>query len=302
MKETAKRFDKIAEGLPRICPIEDVINYDYGINSDWESYIWNWESYIEGINCKIDLYNEKYYPHRYDKNYEHQLASSHPQISKYSVWISANFGSNNDNQYFKLDQVQKNLISTHPMSKETKKKFEEDYNDQIFDRLQICDYRILWVIDDKILFDYINQLTRDEFINRFNKDLCNYVKRKVQIVKSQGRSAKNSKWQIILDEILDWFAEKNLSYNKVQPLFEINIVQEKKLGGRPPGKSKIKILKEDKIMELYEVYIRKDIGEQTKKEAAEKIRTFLLTNKPNWWKGNIYKESTIYKVLKTLPK
>ena len=295
MKETAEKFDKIVKGLPRICPIEDVINYDYGSN-------WDWESYIEGINYKIDLYNEKYYPHRYDKNYEHQLASSHPQISKYSVWISANFGSNNDNQYFKLDQVQKNLISTHPMSKETKKKFEEDYNDQIFDRLQICDYRILWVIDDKILFDYINQLTRDEFINRFNKDLCNYVKRKVQIVKSQGRSAKNSKWQIILDEILDWFVEKNLSYNKVQPLLDINIVQEKKLGGRPPGKSKIKILKEDKIMELYEAYIRKDIGEQTKKDAAEKIRTNLLTNKPHWWKDNIYKESTIYKVLKTLPK
>ena len=295
MKETAKRFDKIAEGLPRICPIENVINYDYGSN-------WDWESYIEGINYKIDLYNEKYYPHRFDKNYEEPQPASHPQISKNSVWISANFGGNNDNQYFKLDQVQKNLISTHPMSKETKKKFEEDYNDQIFDRLQICDYRIHWVINDKILFDYINQLTRDEFINRFNKDLCNYVKRKVQIVKAQGRSAKNSKWQIILDEILDWFVEKNLSYNKVQPLFEINIVQEKKLGGRPPGKSKIKILKEDKIMELYEAYMRKDIGEQTKKEAAQKIRTHLLTNKPNWWKDKIYEESTIYKVLKTFPK
>ena len=294
MKETAKRFDKIVKGLPRICPIEDVINYDYGSN-------WDWESYIEGINYKIDLYNEKYYQHRFDKNYESQLAS-HPQISKNSVWISANFGGNNDNQYFKLDQVQKNLISTHPMSKETKKKFEEDYNDQIFDRLQICDYRINWVIEDKILFYYLNRLTRDEFINRFNKDLCNYVKRKVQIVKSQGRSAKNSKWQIILDEILDWFVEKNLSYNKVQPLFEINIVQEKKLGGRPPGKSKIKILKEDKIMELYEVYMREDIGEQTKKEAAQKIRTNLLKHRPNWWKDKIYEESTIYKVLKTFPK
>ena len=64
----------------------------------------------------------------------------------------------------------------------------------------------------------------------------------------------------------------------------------------------MKTMKEDKIMELYEAYIRKDIGEQTKKEAAQKIRTSLLTNKPNWWKGNIYKESTIYKVLKTLPK
>ena len=70
MKETAKRFDKIVKGLPRICPIEDVINYDYDINVFWESY-------IEGINYKIDLYNEKHYPHRYDKNYEHQLAYSH---------------------------------------------------------------------------------------------------------------------------------------------------------------------------------------------------------------------------------
>ena len=55
-------------------------------------------------------------------------------------------------------------------------------------------------------------------------------------------------------------------------------------------------------MELYEAYMRKDIGEQTKKEAAQKIRTHLLTNKPNWWKDKIYEESTIYKVLKTFPK
>ena len=46
----------------------------------------------------------------------------------------------------------------------------------------------------------------------------------------------------IINEILDWFVEKNINYKKVQPLFEMKITQDdlkkqkkpKGKGGRPP--------------------------------------------------------------------
>ena len=58
--------------------------------------------------------------------------------------------------------------------------------------------------------------------------------------------------------------------------------------------------KENIIRKLFVLYKSKDIGDQNKKDAARWIRDSLLKSKPKWWKGAVYKESTIYKVLKTL--
>ena len=58
--------------------------------------------------------------------------------------------------------------------------------------------------------------------------------------------------------------------------------------------------KKDEIRKLFVLYKSKDIGDQNKKDAARWIRDSLLKSKPKRWKGKVYKESTIYMVLKTL--
>ena len=157
-----------------------------------------------------------------------------------------------------------------------------------------------WFIENKILYEYTNDISEKEFIMRFNKSLYDYVCKEIDAVKYSKNQIPSGKLQGYFHEISEWFHLEIINIQDVEPFFELQY--RKNVGGKPPGKSKMKTMKEDKIMELYEVYIRKDIGEQTKKEAAQKIRTSLLTNKPNWWKDKIYEESTIYKVLKTFPK
>ena len=171
-------------------------------------------------------------------------------------------------------------------------------NDMIYDAL--LDLSRSWFIENKILYEYTNDISEKEFIMRFNKSLYDYVCKEIDTVKYSKNQIPSGKLQGDFHEISKWFLVEDINIQDIEPFFELKY--KKNVGGRPLGKSKMKTMKEDKIMELYEAYIRKDIGEQTKKEAAEKIRTSLLTKKPHWWKDKIYEESTIYKVLKTFPK
>ena len=154
-------------------------------------------------------------------------------------------------------------------------------------------------INNQQLHNFARELPEDDFVKRFNKTIFDCLLKERQEAKKLDIWDSEHTWWHPVREFSMWFSINNLNHKDIESFISI---KRKNKGGRPPGKSKIKILKEDKIMELYEVYMRKDIGDQTKKNAAEKIRTNLLTKKPNWWKGNIYEESTIYKVLKTLPK
>ena len=154
-------------------------------------------------------------------------------------------------------------------------------------------------INNQQLHNFARELPEDDFVKRFNKTIFDCLLKERQEAKKLDIWDSEHIWWYPVREFSMWFSINDLNHKNIESFISI---KRKNKGGRPLGKSKIKILKEDKIMELYEVYMREDIGEQTKKEAAQKIRTNLLTKKPNWWKGNIYEESTIYKVLKTLPK
>ena len=154
-------------------------------------------------------------------------------------------------------------------------------------------------INNQQLHNFARELPEDDFVKRFNKTIFDCLLKERQEAKKLDIWDSEHTWWHPVREFSMWFSINNLNHKDIESFISI---KRKNKGGRPPGKSKMKTRKDNRIMELYEAYGRKDIGKQTKKDAAEKIRTYLLTKKPNWWKGNIYQESTIYAVLKTLPK
>ena len=123
-----------------------------------------------------------------------------------------------------------------------------------------------------------------KYLNKCKKK--NDVNNKIQLVKAQDRSAQSSKWQEILDEILDWFVEKNINYKKVQPLFEMKITQDdlkkqkkpKGKGGRPP----------DPKLEEKKRRLNKEYYNLTKKNGFTKSKTMdILEKKYSWTKTTI---------------
>ena len=156
----------------------------------------------------------------------------------------------------------------------------------------IKDYRKELYIEDKILYEYTKELSEKDFIARFNKSLYEHI---LQEIKSAKSSSDSIELEILHKEIVNWFWSEDIKISEVKPFYSKNNV-----GGRPAGKSKHTIQKEDEIRKLFVLYKSKDIGDQNKKDAARWIRDSLLKSKPKWWKGAVYKESTIYKVLKTL--
>ena len=151
-----KQFNNIVESLPKICPIEKVINYDYGSDDDWVDF-------IERVNYRIDLLNEEYYKtdHLSDDYAAEKWSQQHPEIYKYSVWVVVNFGDI-DNKYYNA------IIRENNLSK----------------KLRPQDEREQYIIENYFLHDYIKKLSQDEFISRFNKGLYEYVKRKTLFVKN----------------------------------------------------------------------------------------------------------------------
>jgi len=156
----------------------------------------------------------------------------------------------------------------------------------------IIDYRKMWYIEDKILYEYTKKLSEKDFITRFNKSLYEHVLQEIKSAKSDSDSIKLEE---PLKKIENWFWSEDINISEVKPFYS-----KKNVGGRPAGKSKQTTQKKKIIEELYYRYQENDIGEQTKVDAARKIRDSLLKSKPKRWKGKVYKESTIYKVLKTL--
>ena len=156
----------------------------------------------------------------------------------------------------------------------------------------IIDFRKELYIEDKILYEYTKKLSEKDFITRFNKSLYEHVLQEIKSAKSDSDSIKLEE---PLKKIENWFWSEDINISEVKPFYS-----KKNVGGRPAGKSKQTTQKKKIIEELYYRYQENDIGEQTKVDAARKIRDSLLKSKPKRWKGKVYKESTIYKVLKTL--
>ena len=149
-----KQFNNIVESLPKICPIEKVINYDYGSDDDWVDF-------IERVNYRIDLFNEEYYSntdHLSDEYAAEIFSQRHPEICKYSVWVVANFGDI-DNKYYNA------IIRENNLSK----------------KLRPQDEREQYIIENYFLHDYIKKLSQDEFISRFNKVFMNMSKEKLYL-------------------------------------------------------------------------------------------------------------------------
>ena len=156
----------------------------------------------------------------------------------------------------------------------------------------IIDYRKVWYIEDKILYEYTKELSEKDFIARFNKSLYEHV---LQEIKSAKSGSDSIKLEEPLKKIANWFWSEDINISEVKPFYS-----KKNVGGRPAGKSKQTIQKKDIIRKLFVLYKSKDIGDQNKKDAAQWIYDRLLKSKPKQWKGAVYKESTIYNVLKTL--
>jgi hypothetical protein len=94
-----------------------------------------------------------------------------------------------------------------------------------------------------------------------------------------------------------WF---NINKQNHKDIESFILIKKKNQGGRKTGKSTKRIQKENIIRKLYVLYKSGDRGDQTKRDAARSIRGSLLKSKPKKWKGDVYQESTIYKVLKTI--
>ena len=131
----------------------------------------------------------------------------------------ADFGEK-DNKFYD-DFIIYNNRSKKLIPQDMREKLEKENDEFLRSRLLICDIREQCFLENYFLYGYTKRLSQDEFICRFNKGLYEYVNNKIQLVKTQGRSVKSSKWQGVLDEILDWFVEKNINYKEVRPLLEI---------------------------------------------------------------------------------
>ena len=117
-------------------------------------------------------------------------------------------------------------------------------------------------INNQQLHNFARELPEDDFVKRFNKTIFDCLLKERQEAKKLDIWDSEHTWWHPVREFSMWFSINNLNHKDIESFISI---KRKNKGGRPPGKSKIKILKEDKIMELYEVYMRKDIGDQTKK-------------------------------------
>ena len=160
-----KQFNNIVESLPKICPIEKVINYDYGSDDDWVDF-------IERVNYRIDLFNEEYYSntdHLSDEYAAEIFSQRHPEICKYSVWVVANFGDI-DNKYYNAF-IRENNLSKKLCPQDKREQFERESDEYLKSRLLISDFREQYIIENYFLHDYIKKLSQDEFISRFNKGL-----------------------------------------------------------------------------------------------------------------------------------
>jgi len=54
----------------------------------------------------------------------------------------------------------------------------------------IIDYRKMWYIEDKILYEYTKKLSEKDFITRFNKSLYEHVLQEIKSAKSDSDSIK----------------------------------------------------------------------------------------------------------------
>ena len=103
--------------------------------------------------------------------------------------------------------------------------------------------------------------------------------------------------------LTEWEEEKALDYifeDINQKLFEERFYVEKTKGrgGRKPDPNKK--IKENYIQHCYELYVGRDVGDQTKAEASRLIYEKLKKYKPKDWQGNIYAPETIRKFLKKI--
>ena len=274
-----KQFNNIVESLPRICPIIDVLNYDFNNEKDWDFF------HLQEVNYKIDKFNEKYFNLKYDEeHYDGPPIMQHPEIYKYSVWVIADFGEK-DNKYYD-DFIIHNNRSKKLIPQDMREKLEKENDEFLRSRLLICDIREQYFLENYFLYGYTKRLSRDEFICRFNKGLYEYVNNKIQLVKTQGRPAKSSKWQEVLDEILDWFVEKNINYKDVKPLLEMKISQgDPKKPNKPKGKGG---RPRDPKLEEKKQRLSKEYYRLTKKDgykSSEAIKT--LSEKYKWKKSTI---------------
>ena len=103
--------------------------------------------------------------------------------------------------------------------------------------------------------------------------------------------------------LTEWEEEKALDYifeDINEKLFEERFYKEKTKGKGGRKTDPNKEIKEDYIRGLYNQYVRRDIGDQTKAEASRIIHKQLKASKIKNWEGNIYAPETIRKFLKKL--
>ena len=152
-------------------------------------------------------------------------------------------------------------------------------------------------IDNRQLYAFAKELPEDEFVQRFNKTIFDYLLKERKEVEELGIWDSEHIWWHPVREFSMWF---NINKQNHKDIESFILIKKKNQGGRKTGKSTKRIQKENIIRKLYVLYKSGDRGDQTKRDAARTIRDSLLKSKPKEWKGDVYQESTIYKVLKTI--
>ena len=147
------------------------------------------------------------------------------------------------------------------------------------------------------LHNFARELPEDDFVKRFNKTIFDCLLKERQEAKKLDIWDSEHTWWHPVREFSMWFSINNLNHKDIESFI---LIKRKNRGGRKSGKSTKRSQKEDIIRKLYVLYKSGDRGDQTKRDAARSIRGSLLKSKPKEWKGDVYQESTIYKVLKTL--
>ena len=153
------------------------------------------------------------------------------------------------------------------------------------------------IIDNRQLYAFAKELPEDEFVQRFNKTIFDYLLKERKEVEELGIWDSEHIWWHPVREFSMWF---NINKQNHKDIESFILIERKNQGGRNRGKTTKRTRKEDLIRKLYVLYKSGDRGDQTKRDAARSIRGSLLKSKPKEWKGDVYQESTIYKVLKTL--
>ena len=176
-------------------------------------------------------YQESFNPHNENERLK-AFSELNKHIRAYNQWAEEE--CRRYNQEEEDAKWQKSVDEFLPHLFEVRIASPQDYR-----RTEVKD--IIKFIDDKRLYYLKEELTADEFVLRFNKDVFDYIRNEIKSAKSLDVWGENNIWHQPNKEFAHWFQSKGIDIDKVPSLLqEVNTISIEKEEIIVSSKDKIK--------------------------------------------------------------